>query len=188
MDRVFPRIPETISDEQILAIRQRNHSALEGKRGDKALIRLLGDIVVGRHEAAAIPRKRRIDEIDECLEWAQQTFNDTVEMDSEPEARITRAVGRLLMKSVVAVAKVEQAAGRKNLPGKTIKKFRDRSHDLMREALQASEDSLKLFASEDKDARKDAKLILSSKRAELNKLQAVLADTERGVAKDKKNQ
>ena len=109
-------------------------------------------------------------------------------MDSEPEARITRAVGRLLMKSVVAVAKVEQAAGRKNLPGKTIKKFRDRSHGLMREALQASEDSLKLFASEDKDARKDAKLILSSKRAELNKLQAVLADTERGVAKDKKSQ
>lgn len=179
----MPRIPTEVSQEAIADIRQRHGDHLGGVRGKTAQERLLSQFVIGQYQAQFVPEGRWSSELDMCMQWAAEIIAETAPRDSESDARLMRAAGRLLIQAVTTTSAIEQAAARQNISKKQIKRYRDQARTLTENAIQSTGDSFNLFASTEKEDRDDAKRILGIARGGFSSLSAELVKSERGVVK-----
>lgn len=155
---------------------------LTEKRGSMAQVRLISSLASAQsmHALAATPEQRDTKSIfEQALRIATNAAEETSNLDSEPEARLTRAIGRICSQVVKLNASVNLARQRNGITKKQAKRLGKRVLGQAYEVVAAAEDSRAMFRGTDED-KEYAKRIIAKSRASLNETEQELSATEIG--------
>ncbi len=173
-------VPETLSEATRTEIMEKYGADLINHRGETAQERLIASFAIAKfsHDLLATDEQRKPDSVyTHALSFASACIEKTLGQDSDPQSRLFRAAGRLCCQAVALNAYVADAKARGHVGKKQGQRLSKQVRKQTKRALEASRDSLQMFAGTAED-KKYAKRILGLSRSDLKDLEKELRTSE----------